>query len=110
MNELWVRQSLVIVKLHSDRLLVGAGIEFDLVVPGEVHLTESLHAEKVSKWRHRTGFASWKTIGKLTFACKAQNAAPNLFAQHVQICYVIGGKNGHDQPVLLVQLRFQNNA
>src|SRR5262245_42484579 len=98
MNELRLNEPVVIIEPHADSLIVGTGVEFDLRILGKVGVTISGQVEEIPKRWHCTGFAGNEEIAELSFGCKTQDAAPDFFAQNVQIYGIVRRKDGHDQP------------
>src|SRR5262245_57326940 len=65
----WIHEFLVIIEFHPNRLIMCAGVEFNLVVPGKLHIAVDRHVEDVSERRHRSQFACRKCITKFALGC-----------------------------------------
>src|SRR5438876_1296985 len=101
MDHLRIRKALVVIKAHADCLVMRTGTEFDLTVSGKIRFTIGRQSEDVSKRRHCAWLACRKRIAKLRLGCKTQTTASNCFLYGVQICRVIRGEYGHDEPLLI---------
>src|SRR5262245_59994248 len=83
MHNLRIRQSFVIVELHSNGLFVASGVEFDFTVSRKTGFAVSRNVEDVSKRRHRARFACWKGIAEFALCREAQDIAADFFPKDI---------------------------